>query len=139
MGSCSISLSFKMYRIRATPSASEKLVSPTLFAIRRLSHFKLLYKSICLNIDSTRSSLFVRSKLAQVEVLQIDQYIWSILRSTSNDVEEVTIDALANWKPSKIPYNVKVSAPVQRSNNGGEGREGEPGLENGISLTPSRK
>lgn len=44
-----------------------------------------------------------------MEVLQIDQYVWSILRSTNDDVDEVTIDALANWKPSTIAYNVKVS------------------------------
>ncbi|XP_035703337.1 zinc finger MIZ domain-containing protein 2 isoform X3 [Folsomia candida] len=44
----------------------------------------------------------VCNKPANLEGLEVDQYIWSILNAlTSNDVEEVTIDAAANWRPSK--------------------------------------
>lgn len=43
------------------------------------------------------------SKPAQLEGLEVDQYMWGILNTLSNaDVEEVTIDSAANWKPAKI-------------------------------------
>lgn len=47
-------------------------------------------------------------KPAPLEGLEVDQYMWSILNTTSNttvDLEEVTIDAAAKWKPSK-PTNM---------------------------------
>lgn len=56
---------------------------------------------------------FSCSKPAQLENLEIDQYIWGILSGTSNSEyppEEVTIDSQANWKPSNMTYNIKVSA-----------------------------
>lgn len=40
------------------------------------------------------------SKPALLEGLEVDQYIWGILTNlSSTDVEEVTIDATASWKP----------------------------------------
>lgn len=42
----------------------------------------------------------VCSKTAILEGLEVDQYMWGILTNLSNsDVEEVTIDATASWKP----------------------------------------
>lgn len=39
-------------------------------------------------------------RLAQLEALEIDQYVWGILTNLSNcDVDEVTIDGAAAWKP----------------------------------------
>lgn len=43
------------------------------------------------------------SKPALLEGLEVDQYIWGILTNLSNsDVEEVTIDATASWKPVPV-------------------------------------
>ncbi len=54
------------------------------------------------------------SKPAPLDNLEVDEYIWSILQSSSSDAEEVTIDASANWKPSKFSYtNIKVSRIFQ--------------------------
>lgn len=39
------------------------------------------------------------SKDALLDGLEVDQYIWGILTSTGVEVEEVTIDNLAHWKP----------------------------------------
>lgn len=42
------------------------------------------------------------SKPAQLEGLEVDQYMWGILNTlNTSDVEEVTIDSAANWKPAK--------------------------------------
>lgn len=42
------------------------------------------------------------SKPAQLEGLEVDQYMWGILNTlNSSDVDEVTIDSSANWKPCK--------------------------------------
>lgn len=51
------------------------------------------------------------SKPAQLEGLEVDQYMWGILNTLSNaDVEEVTIDSAANWKAAKIlATGIKVS------------------------------
>lgn len=44
----------------------------------------------------------VCNKPAQLEGLEVDQYIWGILNTlNSPDVEDVTIDSTANWKPAK--------------------------------------
>ena len=40
------------------------------------------------------------NKPALLEGLEVDQFLWGILTSTSSDIEEVTIDANACWKPS---------------------------------------
>jgi hypothetical protein len=54
---------------------------------------------------------FFHSKPAQLEGLEVDQYIWSILNAlTSSDVEEVTIDAAANWRPNKHVPGFKACA-----------------------------
>lgn len=43
------------------------------------------------------------SKPALLEGLEVDQYIWGILTNLSNsDVEEVTIDSTASWKPVPV-------------------------------------
>lgn len=51
-----------------------------------------------------------RSKPAQLEGLEVDQYIWGILNTLSNsDVDDVTIDSSANWKAAKsISSGIKV-------------------------------
>ena len=42
------------------------------------------------------------SKPAQLEGLEVDQYIWGILNTLINtDVEDVTMDSTATWKPAK--------------------------------------
>ena len=42
----------------------------------------------------------VCSKSALLEGLEIDQYIWGILKNLSGtEFEEVTLDATASWKP----------------------------------------
>ncbi|UYV62859.1 ZMIZ1 [Cordylochernes scorpioides] len=44
----------------------------------------------------------VCNKPALLEGLEVDQYIWGILTTlSSSDLEEVTIDATASWKPVK--------------------------------------
>ena len=46
---------------------------------------------------------FICSKPALLEGLEVDQYIWGIVTNLSNsDVEEVTIDSTASWKPVHI-------------------------------------
>lgn len=48
--------------------------------------------------------IFFRSKPAQLEGLEVDQYMWGILNTlNSSDVDEVTIDSGANWKAAKSP------------------------------------
>lgn len=62
------------------------------------------------------STLFVAltfqffSKPAQLEGLEVDQYMWGILNTlNSSECEEVTIDSAVNWKPTKIiGTNIKV-------------------------------
>ncbi|XP_015920407.1 zinc finger MIZ domain-containing protein 1 isoform X3 [Parasteatoda tepidariorum] len=45
----------------------------------------------------------VCNKPALLEGLEVDQYIWGILTNLSNsDVEEVTIDSTASWKPVPV-------------------------------------
>lgn len=64
---------------------------------------------ILLRRDDNRDFASFFSKPANLEGLEVDQYIWSILNAlTSNDVEEVTIDAAANWRPSKHVPGFKV-------------------------------
>lgn len=47
-------------------------------------------------------------KPAQLEGLEVDQYMWGILNTlNSSEVEEVTIDSLANWKPTKNLTGIK--------------------------------
>lgn len=52
---------------------------------------------------------FPNSKPAQLEGLEVDQYMWSILNTTENlsEVEEVTIDPAANWKAAKNMTSIK--------------------------------
>ncbi|XP_023217100.1 zinc finger MIZ domain-containing protein 1-like isoform X2 [Centruroides sculpturatus] len=53
-----------------------------------------------LNSDRGAWRCPVCNKPALLEGLEVDQYIWGILTNLSNsDVEEVTIDASASWKP----------------------------------------
>lgn len=55
--------------------------------------------------------VYNRSKPAQLEGLEVDQYMWGILNTLANsDVEEVTIDSAANWKAAKnLTSGIKVS------------------------------
>lgn len=47
-------------------------------------------------------------KPAQLEGLEVDQYIWGILNTlNAAEVEEVTIDSAANWKPAKNLASIK--------------------------------
>lgn len=58
------------------------------------------------------NDLIFCSKPAQLEGLEVDQYMWGILNTLSNsDVEEVTIDNAANWKAAK---NVAVGIKVRK-------------------------
>lgn len=48
--------------------------------------------------------LFPFSKPAQLEGLEVDQYMWGILTTlNTTEVDEVTIDSSANWRPAKNP------------------------------------
>lgn len=48
------------------------------------------------------------SKPALTEGLEIDQYIWAILNTLTSqqDIDEVVIDAQANWKAIKPPLSI---------------------------------
>lgn len=47
-------------------------------------------------------------KPAQLEGLEVDQYMWGILNTLNTaEVEEVTIDSMANWKPAKNLTGIK--------------------------------
>ena len=54
------------------------------------------------------------SKPAQLEGLEVDQYMWGILNTlNSSEVDEVTIDSAANWKPTKnLQPGIKVCFSV---------------------------
>lgn len=54
------------------------------------------------------------SKPAQLEGLEVDQYMWGILNTLVNsDVDEVTIDSSANWKGTKgLGATIKVCIVV---------------------------
>jgi len=55
-------------------------------------------------------SLPLFSKNAQLDGLEVDQYMWGILNTLlSIDVDEVTIDSSANWRPAKNVQGIKVS------------------------------
>lgn len=55
---------------------------------------------LCLWTEFQMAYLF--SKPAQLEGLEVDQYMWGILNTlNSSEVDEVTIDSAANWKPTK--------------------------------------
>jgi hypothetical protein len=44
-----------------------------------------------------------------LEGLEVDQYMWGILNTlNTSDVEEVTIDSSANWKPARGIQGIKV-------------------------------
>lgn len=52
--------------------------------------------------------IYSHSKPALTEGLEIDQYIWAILNTLTSqqDIEEVVIDAQANWKAIKPPLSI---------------------------------
>ncbi|XP_046962929.1 zinc finger MIZ domain-containing protein 1 [Vanessa atalanta] len=51
----------------------------------------------------------VCNKPAQLEGLEVDQYMWGILNTlNTSDVDEVTIDSGANWKATKINTNAGI-------------------------------
>jgi len=72
--------------------------------------------------------LFNCSKPAQLEGLEVDQYMWGILNTlNTSDVDEVTIDAAANWKPAR---NLSVANVKQEP--------GEDGSESGPACTSKK-
>lgn len=53
------------------------------------------------------------SKPAQLEGLEVDQYMWGILNTlNSSDVDEVTIDSGANWKATKTTNNTGIKVSI---------------------------
>ena len=65
--------------------------------------------------EFSTDSMFIRSKPALLEGLEIDQYLWSVIQSLgSSDVDEITIDASASWKPVS-KSSIKVSPFPSRS------------------------
>lgn len=51
------------------------------------------------NLSKSTEKIF--RKLALLEILEVDQYIWSILRHVAGTrFDEVIIDNKANWRPS---------------------------------------
>lgn len=57
------------------------------------------------------------SKPAQLEGLEVDQYMWGILNTlNTSDVDEVTIDSGANWKATKIATNTNIKVCYMQSN-----------------------
>lgn len=75
----------------------------------QVSFFSSSY--ILLKISSKSFSLIL-SKPALTEGLEIDQYMWAILntiKTSGSDIDEVMIDAQANWKSLK-PLNPNVGA-----------------------------
>ncbi|XP_073942903.1 zinc finger MIZ domain-containing protein tonalli [Choristoneura fumiferana] len=66
----------------------------------------------------------VCNKPAQLEGLEVDQYMWGILNTANNsDVDEVTIDGGANWKPAKTSANSGIKD--EDSNDNGVGKRGK--------------
>lgn len=59
---------------------------------------------------------FCCSKPAQLEGLEVDQYMWGILNTLNgSDVDEVTIDSGANWKAAKSPSTTGIKVKVKSS------------------------
>lgn len=78
------------------------LVSITKFSIVILMHLLELGRK-----NETMCRVFYR-KSAQLEGLEVDQYMWGILNTlNTTEVDEVTIDSLANWKPAKNLTGIK--------------------------------
>ena len=47
-----------------------------------------------------------------LEGLEVDQFMWGILTAVqSADFEDVTIDAMANWKPVPMKCDIKDEEP----------------------------
>lgn len=58
--------------------------------------------------------VFFFSKPAQLEGLEVDQYMWGILNTLNNsDVDEVTIDSGANWKAAKSPNSSTIKVSIE--------------------------
>ncbi|XP_022799633.1 zinc finger MIZ domain-containing protein 1-like [Stylophora pistillata] len=62
-----------------------------------------------LKLNSKRESWKspVCSKIALLEGLEVERYMWDILTVSSTDVEEVTIDRNSQWKPIPVKREVK--------------------------------
>lgn len=57
--------------------------------------------------------LYPSSKPAQLEGLEVDQYMWGILNTlNTSDVDEVTIDSGANWKAAKTSANPSIKVSI---------------------------
>ena len=67
--------------------------------------------------SSKRVLVIPRRKFAMLEVLEIDQYIWAILKYVSGTrFDEVVIDSKGNWKPTT--YNDISDAGAWKRNGG---------------------
>ncbi|OWR46656.1 putative sumo ligase [Danaus plexippus plexippus] len=63
----------------------------------------------------------VCNKPAQLEGLEVDQYMWGILNTlNTSDVDEVTIDSGANWKATKISANPGIKQEDDSNDNSGK-------------------
>lgn len=59
-------------------------------------------------INTNKLLYILCRKPAQLEGLEVDQYMWGILNTLNTaEVDEVTIDSLANWKPAKNLTGIK--------------------------------
>ncbi|XP_038220119.1 zinc finger MIZ domain-containing protein 1 [Zerene cesonia] len=74
----------------------------------------------------------VCNKPAQLEGLEVDQYMWGILNTLNNsDVDEVTIDSGANWKAAKISTNTGIKQEDDSNDSSGKrGKAVSPGSMN---------
>ncbi|CAK1546117.1 unnamed protein product [Leptosia nina] len=74
----------------------------------------------------------VCNKPAQLEGLEVDQYMWGILNSlNTSDVDEVTIDSGANWKGAKNSNNPSIKQEDDSNDSSGKrGKAVSPGSMN---------
>lgn len=76
-----------------------------LVSITKLS---IIILTLFIGIKEKNETLLRYRKSAQLEGLEVDQYMWGILNTlNTTEVDEVTIDSLANWKPAKNLTGIK--------------------------------
>lgn len=73
----------------------------------------------------------VCNKPAQLEGLEVDQYMWGILNTlNTSDVDEVTIDSGANWKAAKSQNTTGIKQEDDSDNSSKRGKAMSPGSMN---------
>lgn len=73
--------------------------------------------------------LFSNSKPAQLEGLEVDQYMWGILTTlNTTEVDEVTIDSAANWRPAKNPGMPGIKQEPGEDDNCGGSKKGNKAM-----------